>query len=83
MDWYLIHFRSENYRLGVVSRDSGHAGGGFVDFAAVVNTTTRQNYCDLLAENEQNEKSLIWVFKVFFQNIVMIRLNLEVKFTLS
>jgi hypothetical protein len=66
MDWYLIHFRSEDYRFGVVSRDSGHAGGGFVDFAAVVNATTRQNYCDLLAEDGQNEKSSIFVVKGFF-----------------
>ncbi len=64
MVWYLIHCRSEDYRFGVVSRDSGHAGGGFVDFAAVVNAATGQNYCDLLAENGQNEKSSICKLKI-------------------
>ena len=55
----LIHFRSEDDRFSVVSGDCGHAGGGFVDLAAVVNAAAGKNNGHLLAEKEGNIISII------------------------
>ncbi len=78
MDWYLIHFRSEDYRFGVVSRDSGHAGGGLVDFTAVVNSATGQNNRDLLTENGKMKNPQFALLKYIF-DIAMLHLNFEFK----
>ena len=57
----LLHFRREYDRLCVVPGDRGHAGGGFVNFAAVVDAAAGQNDCDLLAENvEKMNWKLSW-----------------------